>query len=360
MAAVGAGSAPFGRFGTKEGAGGVSVVDDVIRESNLRGGVGDVEAVALVSGESGTLSGEGAGSLFGVAGHGLVDEDVFVGLGVAVEGRVGINEGDARESNGVGAFDNDAFGSGGGELGARDGNVGGGIDGGRADTASRVGATGDGHSATSTVGANGRRGVARGGDGDIVGGESAAAGDHDAAGVVGGSGDCCIFYNNIAFTVGEDGVGVRARGSDRTTVDGELAVSGEDGGVGAVKIGRFGRFVAAFGDGGVGEDDGRATRDEEGVLAAEVASISFVEKFGRAGIRIFGGGVVGDSRRVGRRSATWGGVVARGLCGRSVLHNINPFTFYLLYAIKLKNSKNPLVRGFCWSGRAIRCRRYLR
>ena len=68
----------------EEIAGGVVIDDLIVLQIDFGGGVGDIEVVALVGGDGGVFRGEGSLAICCVAGHGLVEEDVFVGGGLAV------------------------------------------------------------------------------------------------------------------------------------------------------------------------------------------------------------------------------------------------------------------------------------
>ena len=89
-AAVAAGIAPRIFLDAEEIAGAVVVNDLVVFEIDFGGGVGDVETVALVGGDGGILGGKHSLAAGGVARHGLVEEDVFVGGGLTIENIIGV------------------------------------------------------------------------------------------------------------------------------------------------------------------------------------------------------------------------------------------------------------------------------
>ena len=89
-AAVAAGIAPRIFLDAEEIAGAVVVNDLVVFEIDFSGSVGDVETVALVGGDGGILGGEHSLAAGGVARHGLVEEDVFVGGGLTIESIIGV------------------------------------------------------------------------------------------------------------------------------------------------------------------------------------------------------------------------------------------------------------------------------
>lgn len=77
----------------EEVAGLVIIRDLVVFEIDGGGGIGDVESVALVGGDVGIFGSEDGLAACGIARHGLIEEDVFIGGGLAVQGIVGVGEG---------------------------------------------------------------------------------------------------------------------------------------------------------------------------------------------------------------------------------------------------------------------------
>ena len=71
----------------------IVVYDLVVFEVDSGSGVGDVESVALISGDGGVLGGENGFAVGGITGHGLVEEDVLIGSGLTVQSIIGVGEG---------------------------------------------------------------------------------------------------------------------------------------------------------------------------------------------------------------------------------------------------------------------------
>ena len=127
------------------------------------------------------IGGEMGGSFRGVARHGLVEEDVFVGFRLAVERVVGVGEDRIIERNGICALHDNALGRSGDKLRVIDCDVGGGIDGRGALSVGGVGAASDVHGAAAPVASDGSGGIALRLHRQIGCVERAAACDHNAA-----------------------------------------------------------------------------------------------------------------------------------------------------------------------------------
>ena len=128
MASVGAFAAPAGCCRSEENT--VTLVDDLrIRQVDGCSGVVDKENISVCVCETASVHGKGSGTLIRVTGHGLVDHDslIVVGLitvlGVIVRGQFHVIEGD-----GILTFYNNALRGGGLHLSIADGDIGGGID----------------------------------------------------------------------------------------------------------------------------------------------------------------------------------------------------------------------------------------
>ena len=173
----------------EEVAGLVIIRNLVVFEIDGGGGISDVESVALVGGDVGTLGGKDSFAACSVARHGLIEEDVFIGGGLAVQSIIGVGESGVFESDAVFTFNYDTFGGGGDEIGILYGNVGGGIDGRGAFAGSFVCALVDSDSAAATVGTDGSARGASGSNSEVFGIHNTATSSHDAARIVFGGFD---------------------------------------------------------------------------------------------------------------------------------------------------------------------------
>ena len=218
----------------------------------------------MVSGDGGVLRGEGCLAACCIAGHGLVEEDVFVGGGLAVQGAIGVGQSSVFESDAIFAFDDDTFRGSGGEGGVLNSDIGGGINGGGAFAGGFVGALVDSDGATAAIGTDGGARSASGGDGEIFCVHNAATSGHDTAGVVfggfdGGVGNVDSGAVGIAIIGGggtavtEDAVGAGGVGGDLSVFDVQRgACTCQDGGIGTVEASTVAAItVTGFGDGDV-------------------------------------------------------------------------------------------------------------
>lgn len=260
-AAVTAGFAPRIFLDAQEIAGGVVIDDLIVLQIDFGGSIGDIETVALVGGDGGVFRSESSLAVGRVAGHGLVEEDVFVGGGLAVQSIISVGESGVFKSNAIIAFDDDTFGGGGGEGGVFYGDVGGGINGGGTFAGGFVGTLVDSDSATATIGTDSGAGSASGGDGEVFRIHDTAAGGHDTAGVVfggfdGGVGNVDRGAIGIAI-IGGGGTAVAKDAVSTGGVGGDLSVlnvqSGactcQDSGIGTVEASTVAAItVTGFGD----------------------------------------------------------------------------------------------------------------
>ena len=99
LASVGAAVAPCRRFRAKECTCAVVVDNGVSSEVDNRRGIGHIDGIALVGGDGAVRSSKMRGSDRSVAGHGLIEENVFVSLGLTVQTVIGIGERYAVKGN---------------------------------------------------------------------------------------------------------------------------------------------------------------------------------------------------------------------------------------------------------------------
>ena len=184
MTSVGTFAAPAGSCRSEKDA--AAIVDD-FRVSQVNGcrRVVDKENISVGIGEPAALHGKGRSPFISVAGHGLVDHDrlIVVGL-VAVFGIVVCCQFHVVEGDRVLSLHNDALGR--GRLHHRivDSDIGCGINDRRACSAGCIGSAGHGDCTAAAVGTNGRGGIAAGMDGQILRVHGTAACGHESAGAV--------------------------------------------------------------------------------------------------------------------------------------------------------------------------------
>ena len=91
-AAITAGIAPRIFLDAEEIASRVVIYEFIVFQINLGGGVGDIKCVALISSNGGIFRSECSLTGRGVSTHGLVEEDVFIGGGLTIEGIIRVGQ----------------------------------------------------------------------------------------------------------------------------------------------------------------------------------------------------------------------------------------------------------------------------
>ena len=244
-------TAPAGRLRAQEDPVRVIVDDLRIPEVDRGRRVVDKEDVAVLVGQAASVHGEGGGAFRRVAGHGLVDHDCLIVVGlVTVLGIVVRRQVHVVEGHGVFALHDDALGGGGFHLRVIDRDVGRGIDDRRPRSGGCIGSACDGDRTAAAVGPDRRRGVTAGLNGQILCIHRPPAGRHQAAGTVAACGDIGIRdIDRRALSVAEDAVGVCSVGlNDHVRQIQCPAVGREDRRVVPVEI----RLVAGIGVAGLG------------------------------------------------------------------------------------------------------------